>query len=114
MLCLVDGDVQQYDLHEPPEGLHFGLDTFDPSASPVTATKNVWTYTPGDPLTLTGSTALEDVEGCLRDSQPRSLIMTAFQQAIATATGQSVDSAGMGFEMTLGVAQVSFVRRNQA
>ncbi len=117
MLCLVDGDVQQYDLHEPPEGLHFGLDSFDPSASPITATKNVWTYDPGDPLTLTGSVALNNVVGCLRATQPRSLIMTAFQQAIAGSVSppiNPVDSAVLGFEMTLGVTQVSFVRRNQA
>ncbi|MEI9995229.1 MAG: hypothetical protein WDM91_11595 [Rhizomicrobium sp.] len=114
MICLVDGDAQRFDLHEAPEALHFGLDSFDPGTTPVTATKTVWTFAPGPPLDITGSVPLAGVSGCLRSAQPRSMMMTAFQQAINIATGNPITSAEMGFEMTLGVAQVSFVKRGPA
>lgn len=35
LLCLVDGALDSVDLHEPPEGLHFGFDVPDKTHAPI-------------------------------------------------------------------------------
>lgn len=38
LLCLADGALDSVDLHEPPEGLHFGFDVPDKTGAPVDPT----------------------------------------------------------------------------
>jgi hypothetical protein len=35
LICLFDGVVDHVDIHEPPEGLHFGFDVPDAAANPI-------------------------------------------------------------------------------
>ena len=117
LLCLIDGDAAQVDVHEPPEGLHYGLDSYSVSNGTVTATKAIHTFKPPVPPATTvtidpTTTPLPGVAACFRPTSPRVLMMSSLADKIAAANGATaIDSAEMGFEMTEGVGQVSFVRR---
>jgi hypothetical protein len=116
LLCLVDGDIYQVDVHEPPEQLHYGIDEYtrDTTSGSITANKKIRKFTrSGDDVQLSNDFVQLDLKSSFRTSSPRTVIMTRLAAAIAQANGiASVDSADMGFEMTEGVGQVSFVRRN--
>jgi hypothetical protein len=112
IICLIDGDACQVDIHEPPEGLHYGIDSYACSGGVVQAQKNVPTFTQtGSAVTLAGSTSLPDLGSCFRTNAPRTLMMSKLAALIATSAGvTAIDSAQMGFEMTEGVGLVSFIR----
>ena len=117
LLCLIDGDPVQIDIHEPPEGLHYGLDSYDNSDGQVSATKSIRTFTRSTTdgcITMSRTPEMLDpqaVAACFRSASPRVLTMCAMAALIgAVNNGASLDSAEMGFEMTEGVGQVSFKR----
>jgi hypothetical protein len=116
LICLVDGDVWQVDVHQPPEQLHYGIDSYayDDASKTVTAEKMIHTFTrQGSAITLSQATVPDRLQGCFRSDSPRTMIMTQLAAAIAADNQQaSIDSAEMGFEMTEGVGQVSFTRSN--
>lgn len=116
LICLVDGDVWQVDVHQPPEQLHYGIDSYvyDAGSQTVTAEKMIHTFTRnGSEITLSEATVPDPLQGCFRSDSPRTMIMSQLAAAIATDNQQaSIDSAEMGFEMTEGVGQVSFTRSN--
>lgn len=113
LICLIDGDAAQIDIHEPPEGLHYGIDSFSISNGVVTASKGVHTFTQsGSTITMSPNvTPLPNFETCFRTASPRTIMMTQVASLLSAANaGQPIDSASMGFEMTEGVGQVSFLR----
>jgi hypothetical protein len=119
LLCLIDGDAMQVDVHEPPEALHYGLDSYSSAGGTVSAKKSIHKFTLPDPnrnkvQIASDPTPLppEGVAACFRQASPRVLKMSALAALIATTNGTAIDSAEMGFEMTEGVGQVSFLRRN--
>lgn len=120
IVCLVDGDAVQLDLHEPPESLHYGVTL---GAGPVVPgpSKTISRFTRGtDGASITFEGGPVDVPGfdaCFRAAAPRTLRMAAVAEAMAQVVGTAgpqLDSAEMGFEMTEGVGMVSFVREGPA
>jgi hypothetical protein len=112
LLCLVDGDAYRVDLHEAPEGLHYGIDAFDDEGGTVKASKNLHTFTRvGNEITLSGATTKLTLDTTFRPGGTRVLKMTDLGSQIAAANNiTAVDAAIMGFEMTQGVGMVSFIK----
>jgi hypothetical protein len=113
LICLVEGEPYHIDIHEAPEVLHYGIDTYVAGATP-TATKVLRTFTvSGGKITWTGDTATVQIGDTFRSAQPRVVKMAALAAKVAAANGiKSVNSAEMGFEMTEGVGKVTFVNRS--
>ncbi|WP_344809261.1 hypothetical protein [Microlunatus ginsengisoli] len=122
LFCLFVGDGYRVDVHEPPEVLHYGLDDYDPAATPPTASKNVHAFDRAADGTITfrtsnGQPVILDVElsGSLRPGGSRVLDLASAALAIGTADNPqqpaALDSAQLGFAMTAGVGMVSFLRR---
>ena len=44
ILCLFDGDAYRVDIHEAPEHLHYGIDSYAYSDGKVTAKKNLRSF----------------------------------------------------------------------
>ena len=118
LLCLVKGDAIRIDIHEAPEHLHYGIDTydFDPETNKVTANKIIRTFArDGSKITLTDCTENIDLSNSFRPDSPRVLKMTALADLISKANKVTdIDSAEMGFEMTQGVGQVSFNKEDNS
>jgi hypothetical protein len=125
ILCLVDGDAVQFDVHEPPEALHYGVQL---GGAP---SKKVSLFTRGaDGATISFAgdpVEVPNFDQCFRTTAPRTIRMNAASGAIAqlllTSVGAGsgidpndpyLDSAEMGFEMTEGVGMVSFGRGGQS
>jgi hypothetical protein len=114
IICLIDGDAVQVDVHEPPEGLHYGIDSYNYSNGVVEATKMIHTFERVGSVVKMSKNAvpLEDFNTSFRTASPRSLMMTTVANLLSAANkGQKIDSSEMGFEMNEGVGQVSFLRR---
>lgn len=116
LLCLVDGDISRVDIHEAPEHLHYGIDTYsyDSKNHKVTADKVIRKFEKtGNNVTFTGKTITRDISSSFRSDSPRVLKASVLAKIIAEVNGTSgIDSAEMGFEMTQGVGQVSFNKDN--
>lgn len=112
LIGLVDGEAYQVDIHEAAEHLHYAIDSY--TASPLAAEKNVHTFTVQDgKVTMSDTPTPLDVTSSLRSVSPRTFNMTALAAQIANLNNvAALDSAEMGFEMSEGVGQVSFVRRS--
>lgn len=130
LFCLVVGDVYRVDVHEAPELLHYGLDTY---AAPVgggaaQATKHVRAFDRDPDGTVTfrtedGKPVILDVDlgPSLRppprgSSTPTRVIDLATAAAAIGAANDphqptALDAAQLGFAMTAGVGMVSFLRR---
>ena len=115
LLCLIDGDAHSIQIHEAPEHLHYGIDTYDydSTSKKIIANKYIRTFTKsGDTISLTGEGEHLDLAPCFRSESPRVLKMTKLAELIAKANNVThIDSAEMGFEMTQGVGMVSFDRQ---
>jgi hypothetical protein len=113
LFCLVEGEPYHIDIHEAPEVLHYGIDTYVPGATP-TATKILRTFTvSAGKVTWTGNTDTVQIGDAFRSAQPRVVKMPALAAKVAASNGiMSVNSAEMGFEMTEGVGKVTFVNRS--
>ena len=118
LFCLVHGDAYRVDVHEAPELLHYGIDTYSPPAAPgaaPAAEKQLRPFTrqPDGTVTMTGNVTPVPVGPVFRTRSPRVLRMSELAGALATANaGGPVDSAEMGFAMTEGVGTVSFINRS--
>ncbi|MCB1087153.1 MAG: hypothetical protein KDM63_08920 [Verrucomicrobiae bacterium] len=117
LLCLIDGDAVQIDVHESPEHLHYGIDSYhcDPGSKEIFASKKVRTFkrdADGASINLIGEGDL-DLGDCFRPESPRVMKIFALSAKIAKASSfEGLNSAEMGFEMTQGVGKVSFVRKD--
>ncbi|MGL5890997.1 MAG: hypothetical protein ACRC3B_14005 [Bacteroidia bacterium] len=120
MICLVDGDIYQVDIHEAPEALHYGIDKYVPPAQSGSeqSFKMLHTFTKdGSAITMNPNATQMNIGNCFRTVSPRVLMMQNLAQAIATMNNvpvSEVDSAVMGFEMTQGVGNVSFINNTPA
>jgi hypothetical protein len=118
LFCLVQGDAYRVDVHEAPELLHYGIDTYSPPAAPdgpPTATKNLRTFTtqPDGTVTILADVVTADIGSSFRTRSPRVLRLTDLATALAATNGDGpIDSAEMGFAMTEGVGMVSFINRS--
>lgn len=116
MICLIDGDCQRIDVHEAPEVLHYGIDSYSYTANSqkVSATKVLHTFTlSGSQVSLSGNTVNMAMDNTFRSNSPRVVKMTGLAGQIASENNvQSINSAQMGFEMTEGVGMVSFIKQN--
>lgn len=114
LICLIDGDAADIDVHEPPEGLHYGIDSYSYNNNTVTAKKGIYKYTQsGSTVTMAPSPTTTDISANFRAASPRVLMMEKLAEQIAALNGVSsedFDSAEMGFEMTEGVGMVEFKR----
>ena len=115
IVCLIDGDCQRIDVHEAPEVLHYGMDSYqyNSDSKQVSASKVLHTFTvSGSQVSLSGTTVEMTMDNTFRTNSPRVVKMTNLAGQIASANSlQSIDSAQMGFEMTEGVGMVSFIKQ---
>jgi hypothetical protein len=120
LFCLVHGDAYQVDVHEAPELLHYGIDTYQEPTAPgqaPAATKQLRSFTRQADGTVTlGPVIVPPVRigQAFRTRSPRVVRMTDLAAALTAANNpaQPIDSAEMGFAMTEGVGMVSFVTRS--
>lgn len=107
MICLVEGAAAQFDLHEAPEHLHYGIDAYqyDDAAHTVRASKSTATFTGTDPVTIERPPQLVDLSTTFRPNSPRAVRGAALAAAVGAA-----NSAQLGYVMTEGVGLVSFGR----
>jgi hypothetical protein len=112
LLCLVDGDAYRVDVHEAPEHLHFGINSYKYDAGKVTAEKMIHTFTKtGSKVKLSGDTTPLNLDDSFRTGAPRVVKMASLGRQVAELNNvPSVDAAEMGFEMTQGVGMVSFTK----
>lgn len=113
VICLVDGDMARADICEPPEGLHYGIDSYkNPGA--VNATKNIHTFTTrqnGD-VDLNPDPSLQQIGSYFRQVSPRTVRLAPLGNFIASLSNLTqLNAAQMGFEMSQGVGLVSFLKR---
>jgi len=114
MLCLVDGDVAQVDLCEPPEGLHYGIDHYQDNSGSIEAWKNIHTFTtePNDDIEFDPNPTKIEIGPYFRSVAPRTVRLAPLGAFIASKSNLSkLNSAQMGFEMSQGVGLVSFQKR---
>ena len=117
LFCLVHGDAYQVDVHEAPELLHYGIDSYTAPAAPgqaPAATKELRRFSrAGDGSVTLGDTIVPAVQvgQAFRTRSPRVLRMSDLAAALTAANNPAlpIDSAEMGFAMTEGVGKVSFV-----
>jgi hypothetical protein len=128
LFCLVHGDAYRVDVHEAPELLHYGIDTYQPPGAPGQAPAavkklRVFRRQQGGTITFETSGQNPDDEGTVpvqigasfRTGSPRVLRLADLAAALGTANGAgTIDSAEMGFAMTEGVGMVSFFNRQMS
>jgi hypothetical protein len=126
LLCIAEGDAYRVDVHEAPELLHFGIDSYEPKPGGTpTATKELHKFTRAQDGTVTVSKTSVPVSvgASFRTRSPRVLSLTDLAAQIAAANASpdgepaaaadgAIDSAEMGFVMTEGVGMVSFINRS--
>ena len=123
LFCLVHGDAYRVDVHEAPELLHYGIDSYRPPAAPggaPTADKQLRKFSRqhDGTVTMTGDTVPVAVGPSFRTRSPRVLRMADLAAALTAnnadpaSGGGPIDSAEMGFAMTEGVGTVSFINRS--
>lgn len=118
LICIVDGEAAFFDIHEPPEHLHFGLDTYQPpgttpdppSAGLPNATKGLRTFSQhaDGTVTLDPPSDPKQVGSAFRTQSPRVMNVAAMATLVASYINHTVDAAQFGFEMTEGVGSVRF------
>lgn len=118
LICLIAGDAYRIDIHEAPEGLHYGINDYSNVDGNLIASKTIYPFTKtGNPSTPSVTMNMKDpkylnlADGCFRSSDARTMNMQALAGMIAQNQNPpiaSVDAAEMGFEMIEGVGMVSF------
>ncbi len=123
LICLVDGDLHRVDIHEPKEALHYGLNEFDVAAKKVIKNFRPFTINPKKPNEVQMKKGkpkpinlLE--KKCLRNGDRRTIKMHALSKLIekennalnVKANKLKVTASEMGFEMIVGVGNVSFIK----
>lgn len=113
LICIVENEAAFFDIHEPPEHLHFGLDTYQaPATTPglPTATKGLRTFTQhaDGSVTLDPPSDPRPVGSAFRARSPRVMNVAAMATLVASYINHTVDAAQFGFEMTEGVGKVRF------
>jgi hypothetical protein len=116
LICLVDGDAYRVDIHEAPEHLHYGINKYEynEATKTVSALKKIRTFTKeGSTVTISKDFTDLDMANSFRSRSPRVMKMNMLADQIAKLNDRSaIDSAQMGFEMTVGVGMVSFKKES--
>ena len=126
LFCLVHGDAYRVDVHEAPELLHYGIDSYTAPAAQgeaPAAIKNLRVFTRQQDGTITfvntGQNSTDEgvvqvpIGASFRTASPRVLRLADLAAALGAANGAgTIDSAEMGFAMTEGVGMVSFFNRD--
>lgn len=119
LLCIVEGDAYRVDIHEAPEALHYGIDTYMNEDNSPSGTKKVYSFTKGGSLgnhsvtmdtehpvkiELKATTIFRENDG------GRTINMADLAHLIGekTSPDSTLDASEMGFEMIEGVGLVSF------
>ena len=140
LLCLLDGPLYRVDIHEAPELLHYGIDSYSDDSGTITATKGLLPLsftqiTVGKKATsynisIPNDTATPvDIHQSFRSGDPRTLDIaslsapntlssTSLAGTVKTALNipgaysDAFDSATFGMAMTEGVGLVKFVNED--
>lgn len=112
LICLVSGDAYRVDIHQPPEGLHYGIDQYEHKDGAVSAEKNLHLFSvENGAVKLKPEYTTVPIGDAFRPGAERVLEMAKLADKVAAANGRgAIDAAEMGFEMTQGVGMVSFVK----
>jgi hypothetical protein len=115
LICIVDGDAQFFDIHEPPEHLHFGVDKYTgpqaAGAAPLVLKGLRKIETDANGTIALDPPVQQDVSAAFRASSPRVMNVKAMAALVGAYSGlASADAAQMGFEMTQGAGKVRFTR----
>lgn len=120
LLCIVEGDAYRVDIHETPEALHYGIDTYINEGDSPSGTKKVYPFIKSGPLgnhsvtmdtdhpvkiELKATTIFRENDG------KRTINMANLAHLIGEKTSPdttTLDASEMGFEMIEGVGMVSF------
>ncbi|WP_379667266.1 hypothetical protein [Pseudotenacibaculum haliotis] len=115
MICLIQGEAVQIDLHEAPEVLHLGIDdySYDKSNNTVTASKSVKSFTvSGNSVSIPNEnpTSVPIGSAFRKNAKAQRVInMSTLASTISSHENNvAINSAEMGFVMTEGVGTVSF------
>lgn len=120
LICLIEGDAYRIDIHEAPEALHYGLDSYSNTDGQVSSGKTIYPFTKsGNPQHPSVTMDMKNpqflnLDSYFRTSDPRTLNITALSELIGNKQSpalDSIDAAEMGFEMTEGVGMVSFYNK---
>lgn len=104
LLCLFDGTVGKVDIHEPPEGLHFGLDMPDRGKiDRGTMFKRLRNPQDGSRL------GPNDLAAAYREASAGVLDIAKLARGMQAGLGAPFTSAEFALEMIEGVGLVSFV-----
>lgn len=121
LICITGGEIYRVDIHEPPEALHYGLDSFECASGKVSCFKKIYGFTVDSSegynrITIGTEPITEDLAalGCLRaQGADRVIDMARMAEVIgrdASPDGKA-DASEMGFEMTEGVGMVTFLNK---
>lgn len=125
LICLVEGDVYRVDIHEAPEALHYGVDSFQWKDQKMESLKTIYRFEKDEKSDKRHPRVIMDMKNplkidiarnnCFRtNSDPRTLKMRTLAGVIAQnqkTARTTIDAAEMGFEMVEGVGMVSFYRK---
>jgi len=117
LTCIVDGEAAFFDIHEPPEHVHFGVQDYAPPATvpgvpEATKALRPFRQDKDGAVTLSQDPAPPPtpVGAAFRARSPRVMNVAAMARLVASNVGHSVDAAQLGFEMTQGVGSARFAR----
>jgi hypothetical protein len=124
LICLVEGDIFRVDIHEAPEALHYGLDSFSADDNTVESIKKIYRFSkdsksnPRKPLVTMEKAPIEldlgNEKSFRSKNDPRTLKMRSLSKLFGKQQQKplpQLDAAEMGFEMVAGVGMVSFYRK---
>jgi hypothetical protein len=123
LICLVEGDIFRVDIHEAPEALHYGINSFSVTNNVISSEKTIFPFTKnkdGNGPSVTMDMKNPQVmnlatSNCFRSTNdPRTLKMQTLASLIAASQQPAItkiDASEMGFEMVEGVGMVSFLNK---
>lgn len=116
LICIADGKIVQADIHEAPQGLHYGIDSFNDTGQPIPTKKIYPTFTKdSDSNVHFGDNAKVDIASCFRSASPRTMQVSILSQKLAAVNispfNTIFDAAQIGYVMTEGVGMVSFTNK---
>jgi hypothetical protein len=119
LLCIIEGDAYRVDIHEAPEALHYGIDSYTNDGCNITGKKDAYRFTKDSALGNQSVTMDTDhpveitlsLETIFRKSNGGRTVNMANLAAMIgekTSPGATLDASEMGFEMIEGVGMVKF------
>lgn len=118
LLCIVEGDVYRVDIHEAPEALHYGIDTYYNESGTLVGRKVVYPFSKEDDNSVSMEIGNpQTIKFPFREGDGGRVInMAKLALAIGEQTspsGASLDASEMGFEMIEGVGMINFYNEKE-